>query len=94
MKALRLAVVSLLAAAVEAAACVGCREPGADTVAAEPQTVLAGVGFSWGVILFLAVAFSIVGSLSVYIARVATNLDRANATGVPAPAKPARPHGG
>ena len=28
-------------------ACVGCREPGVGSVA-EPQTVLAGVGLSWG----------------------------------------------
>ena len=58
-------------------ACVGCREPGVGSVA-EPQTVLAGIGLSWGVLFMLGVVFVIVSALVVFIARTCRELDRKN----------------
>jgi len=56
-------------------ACVGCREPGVGN-SDEPQTVLAGVGLSWGVLCMLGVVFVIVSALVVFIARTCRELDR------------------
>jgi hypothetical protein len=56
-------------------ACVGCREPGVGN-SDEPQTVLAGVGLSWGVLCMLSVVFVIVSALVVFIARTCRELDR------------------
>lgn len=58
-------------------ACVGCRQPGVGS-ADEPQTVLAGVGLSWGVLCMLGVVFVIVSALVVFIARTCRDLDRQN----------------
>lgn len=58
-----------------ASACVGCREPGLDTVSNEPSTVLAGFGLSWGVLIMLGTALTIVGSLVAYICRTISRLD-------------------
>jgi len=59
----------------DAAACVGCRTPGADTITNEPSTVLAGFGFSWGVLIMLGAALSVVGTLVAYIWRTIVRLD-------------------
>ncbi|MFZ4681424.1 MAG: hypothetical protein ACOYMS_02880 [Terrimicrobiaceae bacterium] len=48
-------------------ACVGCREPGALTLAHESPTVLAGVAFSWSVVFMLAFVMLIVVGMSVFI---------------------------
>lgn len=59
----------------EVLACVGCRAPGAETLVNEPQTALAGIGFSWGVIIMLACAFSIVGAMVGFICKTIARLD-------------------
>ena len=64
---LRSLVFLFLVTATEAFACVGCREPGSQTVANEPQTVLAGIGFSWSVIFMLVFSLTIVVGMSCYI---------------------------
>ncbi len=61
---------------MDAIACVGCREPGADTIANEPGTVMAGFGFSWGVIIMLSMAVSIVSGLTAYIWRTVVRIER------------------
>lgn len=71
--------VSFLLTAHQASACVGCREPGSDTIANEPQTVMAGFGFSWGVLIMLVCAISIVGGLSAYIWRTVVRIERQRA---------------
>ncbi len=63
----------------QALACVGCREPGSDTVANEPQTVMAGFGFSWGVIIMLVCAISVVAGISAYIWRTIVRIERERA---------------
>jgi magnesium-transporting ATPase (P-type) len=68
--------VVFLMTAHHAAACVGCREPGSDTVANEPQTVMAGFGFSWGVIIMLVCAISIVTGITAYIWRTIVRIER------------------
>lgn len=60
-----------------ALACVGCREPGVGNND-EPQTVLAGVGFSIGVLCMLAVVFAVVGSMVFMIVRTCKRLDEKN----------------
>jgi len=61
-----------------ASACVGCREPGSDTVASEPQTVMAGFGFSWGVLIMLGCVMAIVAGLVVLICTTVARVDRAH----------------
>jgi len=58
-------------------ACVGCREPGVGNID-EPQTVLAGVGFSIGVLCMLVVVFAVVGSMVFMIVRTCRSLDKKN----------------
>lgn len=57
-----------------AEACVGCRTPmvGAE----EPQTVLAGVAFSWSVITMLVLVVAVVSGLGWYIAKTCQRVDR------------------
>ncbi len=50
-----------------AQACVGCREPGADTVARESKTVMAGLAFSWSVLFMLGFVLLMVFGMSFYI---------------------------
>jgi hypothetical protein len=57
-------------------ACVGCREPGAETIAKESSTVLAGWAFSWSVLFMLFFALMIVAGMSLYIWRTCRRLDR------------------
>ncbi|MFZ9931607.1 MAG: hypothetical protein ACO3J2_11055 [Chthoniobacterales bacterium] len=51
---------------VPALACAGCREPGEDVEAA---TVMAGFGFSWGVIFMLVFLFVLCSGLGWFVAR-------------------------
>ncbi len=57
-------------------ACVGCREPGAETLAKESSTVLAGWAFSWSVLFMLFFVLLIVAGMSLYIWRTCRRLDR------------------
>lgn len=59
----------------DAAACVGCRQPGAGGPD-EPQTVTAGIALSWGVVGMLAIVGLIVAGLTYYIADTCRKLDR------------------
>lgn len=61
----------------DAAACVGCRQPGAGGPD-EPQTVTAGIALSWGVVGMLAIVGLIVAGLALYIADTCRKLDRSN----------------
>lgn len=72
--ALATTLAAMLPAAVQA--CVGCRQPGADTTSFEPQTITAGFGFSWGVLLMLGCVFALLGALITLICRAAAALDR------------------
>jgi hypothetical protein len=76
-RVLALLIFCLVVRLPEAIACVGCREPGVGNTD-EPQTVLAGVALSWGVLCMLAVVFAVVGTMVVYIARTCQRLDSEN----------------
>ncbi len=65
-----------------AEACVGCREPGTQTIDHESPTVLAGMAFSWSVIFMLTVVLALVAAMSLYIWRTCARLDRDRAAGV------------
>jgi len=69
----------ILCHAPSALACVGCREPGAQTLAKESPTVLAGAAFSWSVLFMLAFVMLIVIGMSVYIWHTCRHLERARA---------------
>ena len=64
-------------------ACVGCREPGSETVAKESPTVLAGWAFSWSVLFMLLFVFLIVGGMSLYIWRTCRRLERESVPRIP-----------
>jgi heme/copper-type cytochrome/quinol oxidase subunit 2 len=57
-------------------ACVGCREPGSETMAKESPTVLAGWAFSWSVLFMLVLVFAIVAGMSLYIWQTCRRLER------------------
>lgn len=76
---LALAVSFLLANAPSALACVGCREPGAGTIAHEPQTVASGVAFSWSVLFMLVVVLSIIAGMTLFIWRSCVSIERERA---------------
>lgn len=59
-----------------AQACVGCREPGALTLANESPTVLAGVAFSWSVVFMLVFVILIVVGMSVFIWNTCRRLEQ------------------
>jgi hypothetical protein len=67
---------ALLFAVADAAACVGCREPGQDTLAKESPTVMAGIAFSWSVLFMLVFALLIVGGMSFYIGKTCRRIER------------------
>ena len=71
-----LALVALHLAAECGLACVGCREPGSETMAKESPTVLAGWAFSWSVLFMLVFVFLIVGGMSLYIWQTCRRLER------------------
>ena len=60
----------------QASACVGCREPGAETVAKESPTVMAGIAFSWSVLFMLCFVVLVVVGMSVYIGRTCCRIER------------------
>lgn len=60
--------------AMSALACVGCRQPEVNALD-EPQTVMAGVAFSWSVVSLLVMVLLIAGGLTAYIARVCQQVD-------------------
>lgn len=53
-------------------ACAGCREPGEDV---EATTVMAGFGFSWGVIFMLIFVFLLCSGLGWFVARTIKAVD-------------------
>lgn len=55
-------------------ACAGCREPGEDV---EATTVMAGFGFSWGVIFMLLFLFALCSGLGWFVARTIKSVDAA-----------------
>ena len=63
-------VVSLLQAS--AWACAGCREPGKEV---EVTTVMAGFGFSWGVIFMLIFMFVLCSGLGWFVAKTIKAVD-------------------
>ncbi len=77
MKTVALIVATLLLAHHSAMACVGCRTP--MVASEEPQTVMAGVAFSWSVITMLVIVIAVVSGLGWYIARTCQRIDRENA---------------
>lgn len=60
-------------------ACVGCREPGSDTINHESPTVMAGIAFSWSVLFMLAFALAVVTGMSAYIWRTCQRIERERA---------------
>lgn len=74
-----LALAALLWAAEQGMACVGCREPGSETIAKESPTVLAGLAFSWSVLFMLCFVLLIVGWMSLFIWQTCRRLDRKEA---------------
>jgi len=74
-----LALSFLLANVPSALACVGCREPGAGTIAHEPQTVASGLAFSWSVLFMLVVVLSIITGMTLFIWRSCVSIDRERA---------------
>ncbi len=60
----------------EARSCPGCSQLTEQAVVAEPQTVLAGFALSWSVLFMLAVVFSMLGLLILYIAKTVYRIDR------------------
>jgi hypothetical protein len=71
-----LALAAFFLAAERLVACVGCREPGSETIAKELPTVLAGWAFSWSVLFMLAFVFLIIGGMSFYIWQTCRRLER------------------
>lgn len=62
-----------------AAACVGCREPGAEVMAKESPTVMAGIAFSWSVLFMLGFAVLVVLAMSFYIGQTCRRIERERA---------------
>lgn len=73
-----LATIWMLLQTAVAQACVGCREPGADTVARESQTVMAGLAFSWSVLFMLGFVLLMMGGMSFYIWQTCRRLAQQN----------------
>ena len=53
-------------------ACAGCREPGEEV---EATTVMAGFGFSWGVIFMLLFLFALCSGLGWFVAQTIKAVD-------------------
>jgi hypothetical protein len=73
-----LIVLGVMLQGMVAQACVGCREPGSDTVAKESPTVMAGLAFSWSVLFMLGFVLLMVGGMSFYIWQTCRRLAREN----------------
>lgn len=65
---------ALLLTLPRVSACVGCRAPGVGG-ADEPQTVTAGIAFSWSVISLLVLVILVLAGLTAYIAKTCQRLD-------------------
>jgi len=63
---------ALLLLRAPALACAGCREPGEEV---EATTVMAGFGFSWGVIFMLIFLFALCSGLGWFVARTIKMVD-------------------
>jgi hypothetical protein len=61
-----------------AQACVGCREPGTDTMNHESPTVMAGLAFSWSVLFMLGFVLLMIGGMSFYIWQTCRRLAQTN----------------
>ncbi len=59
-------------------ACAGCREPGEDV---EVTTVMAGFGFSWGVIVMLAFLFALCSGLGWFVVKTVKAVDANHGAG-------------
>jgi hypothetical protein len=66
------AVLALVLLNAPAFACAGCREPGEEV---EATTVMAGFGFSWGVIFMLIFLFALCSGLGWFVARTIKTAD-------------------
>lgn len=77
-RSLAAAACALLLQAPALLACAGCREPGEDVEAA---TVMAGFGFSWGVIIMLAFVFALSGGVGAYVVKTVRAADARHDTG-------------
>ena len=66
------AALALLLLNAPAFACAGCREPGEEV---EATTVMAGFGFSWGVIFMLIFLFTLCSGLGWFVARMIKTAD-------------------
>jgi hypothetical protein len=62
-----------------AQACVGCREPGSETLNHESPTVMAGIAFSWSVLFMLAFALAVVTAMGAYIWQTCQRIERERA---------------
>jgi hypothetical protein len=63
---------------VPALACAGCREPGEEV---EATTVLAGFGFSWGVIVMLVFLFTLCSGLGWFVVNTVKTVDANHGAG-------------
>lgn len=72
MRSLYLIPALMLLQAAPLLACAGCREPGEDVEAA---TVMAGFGFSWGVIVMLAFVFLLSSGVGAYVVKTVRAAD-------------------
>ena len=72
MKVICAPIVSLLLLHAPVWACAGCREPGEEV---EATTVMAGFGFSWGVIFMLVFVFALCSGLGWFVARTIKTVD-------------------
>ena len=66
------AILALVLLHAPALACAGCREPGEEV---EATTVMAGFGFSWGVIFMLIFLFALCSGLGWFVARTIKTVD-------------------
>jgi hypothetical protein len=57
-------------------ACPGCSAVTAEIRRSEPETIMAGFAFSWSVLFMLVVSSSIIGFLTMYIAKTVQRIDR------------------
>ena len=72
------AILALALLHAPALACAGCREPGEEV---EATTVMAGFGFSWGVIFMLIFLFALCSGLGWFVARTIKTVDAGKPVG-------------
>lgn len=64
-------------------ACVGCRVAGDEVRKVEPETVTAGLAFSWSVLFMLVVVFLLITFMVSYISRMVSRLDKGHSDRMP-----------